>query len=156
MSFTSVETFGGFYISASLAIVVAFPLWSMKDIGDFETPKMSLFLNIFFFSYTHGLKLDDGFLYAASAGLLPVFALPYVNDDYSAASRTVAWLASGELMLPLLIGWFADKYDKRKLPILLTSIDSVLFLIPVFSSTGDEILLLFLLVALRWVFMCWG
>ena len=48
MSFTSVETFGGFYISASLAIVVALPLWSMKDIGDFEAPMNISFQNIFF------------------------------------------------------------------------------------------------------------
>ena len=88
-----------------------------------------------------------GFLYAASAGLLPVFALPYVNEDYTAASRTVAWLASGELMLPLLIGWLADKYDKRKLMILLTIIAIfVLFLIPVFFHLPMlRFLLLFLL-----------
>ena len=88
-----------------------------------------------------------GFLYAASAGLLPVFALPYVNEDYSAASRTVAWLASGELMLPLLIGWLADFYDKRKLMILLTLIAVLdLFLIPVFFHLPfARILMLFLL-----------
>jgi len=123
MSFTSVETFGGFYISAALAIVVSVPLWSMKDIGDFETPK-----NVSFFKFLSsspilmGSSWMMGFLYAASAGLLPIFALPYLNEDYSAASRTVAWLATGELMLPLLIGWLADKYDKRKLMILLTFI----------------------------------
>ena len=134
MSFTSVETFGGFYISASLAIVVALPLWSMKDIGDFEAPMNISFSKYLFSSpILMGSSWMMGFLYAASAGLLPVFALPYVNEDYTAASRTVAWLASGELMLPLLIGWLADKYDKRKLMILLTIIAIfVLFLIPVF------------------------
>ena len=80
-----------------------------------------------------GSSWMTGFLYATSAGLLPIFALPYLNEDYSAASRTVAWLATGELMLPLLIGWLADKYDKRNLMILLTFIAIlVLFLIPVF------------------------
>ena len=148
MSFTSVETFGGFYISAALAIVVSVPLWSMKDIGDFETPK-----NVSFFKFLSsspilmGSSWMMGFLYAASAGLLPIFALPYLNEDYSAASRTVAWLATGELMLPLLIGWLADKYDKRNLMILLTFIAIlVLFLIPVFFHLPlVRILLLFLL-----------
>lgn len=148
MSFTSVETFGGFYISAALAIVVSVPLWSMKDIGDFETPK-----NVSFFKFLSsspilmGSSWMMGFLYAASAGLLPIFALPYLNEDYSAASRTVAWLATGELMLPLLIGWLADKYDKRNLMILLTFIAIlVLLLIPVFFHIPlVRILLLFLL-----------
>ena len=148
MSFTSVETFGGFYISAALAIVVSVPLWSMKDIGDFETPK-----NVSFFKFLSsspilmGSSWMMGFLYAASAGLLPIFALPYLNEDYSAASRTVAWLATGELILPLLIGWLADKYDKRNLMILLTFIAIlVLFLIPVFFHLPlVRILLLFLL-----------
>ena len=148
MSFTSVETFGGFYISASLAIVVALPLWSMKDIGDFEAPMNISFSKYLFSSpILMGSSWMMGFLYAASAGLLPVFALPYVNEDYTAASRTVAWLASGELMLPLLIGWLADKYDKRKLMILLTIIAVfVLFLIPVFFHLPMlRFLLLFLL-----------
>ena len=148
MSFTSVETFGGFYISASLAIVVALPLWSMKDIGDFEAPMNISFSKYLFSSpILMGSSWMMGFLYAASAGLLPVFALPYVNEDYTAASRTVAWLASGELMLPLLIGWLADKYDKRKLMILLTIIAIfVLFLIPVFFHLPMlRFLLLFLL-----------
>lgn len=148
MSFTSVETFGGFYISAALAIVVSVPLWSMNDIGDFETPK-----NVSFFKFLSsspilmGSSWMMGFLYAASAGLLPIFALPYLNEDYSAASRSVAWLATGELMLPLLIGWLADKYDKRNLMILLTFIAIlVLFLIPVFFHLPlVRILLLFLL-----------
>ena len=148
MSFTSVETFGGFYISASLAIVVALPLWSMKDIGDFEAPMNISFSKYLFSSpILMGSSWMMGFLYAASAGLLPVFALPYVNEDYTAASRTVAWLASGELMLPLVIGWLADKYDKRKLMILLTIIAIfVLFLIPVFFHLPMlRFLLLFLL-----------
>ena len=148
MSFTSVETFGGFYISASLAIIVALPLWSMKDIGDFEAPMNISFSKYLFASpILMGSSWMMGFLYAASAGLLPVFALPYVNEDYTAASRTVAWLASGELMLPLLIGWLADKYDKRKLMILLTIIAIfVLFLIPVFFHLPMlRFLLLFLL-----------
>jgi len=148
MSFTSVETFGGFYISASLAIIVALPLWSMKDIGDFEAPMNISFSKYLFSSpILMGSSWMMGFLYAASAGLLPVFALPYVNEDYTAASRTVAWLASGELMLPLLIGWLADKYDKRKLMILLTIIAIfVLFLIPVFFHLPMlRFLLLFLL-----------
>ena len=148
MSFTSVETFGGFYISAALAIVVSVPLWSMKDIGDFETPR-----NVSFFKFLSsspilmGSSWMMGFLYAASAGLLPIFALPYLNEDYSAASRAVAWLATGELILPLLIGWLADKYDKRNLMILLTFIAIlVLFLIPVFFHLPlVRILLLFLL-----------
>ena len=148
MSFTSVETFGGFYISALLAAVVALPLWSMKDIGDFEAPKNISFSKYLFSSpILMGSSWMMGFLYAASAGLLPVFALPYVNEDYTAASRTVAWLATGELMLPLLIGWLADKYDKRKLMILLTSMAIVtLFLIPIFFYLPMlRILLLFLL-----------
>ena len=148
MSFTSVETFGGFYISASLAIVVALPLWSMKDIGDFEAPMNISFSKYLFSSpILMGSSWMMGFLYAASAGLLPVFALPYVNEDYTAASRTVAWLATGELMLPLLIGWLADKYDKRKLMILLTIIAIfVLFLIPLFFHLPMlRFLLLFLL-----------
>ena len=148
MSFTSVETFGGFYISASLAIVVALPLWSMKDIGDFEAPMNISFSKYLFSSpILMGSSWMMGFLYAASAGLLPVFALPYVNEDYTAASRTVAWLASGELMLPLVIGWLADKYDKRKLMILLTIIAIfVLFLIPLFFHLPMlRFLLLFLL-----------
>jgi MFS family permease len=148
MSFTSIETFHGFYISAGLAMVVSVPLWSMKDIGDFEAP-----MNVSFLKYLSsspilmGSSWMMGFLYAASAGLLPVFALPYVNEDYSAASRTVAWLATGELMLPLLIGWLADFYDKRKLMILLTLIAILdLFLIPVFFHLPfARILMLFLL-----------
>ena len=112
MSFISIESGGGFYVSALISIAAAIPLWNMTDLPDYDVVE-----DISFYRYLvtapglMGSSWMMGFLYAGTAALLPIFALPYVQDDYSQSSRTVAWLASGELILPLIVGWMADRYD---------------------------------------------
>ena len=132
-SLLPVESGAGFFVSAGIALVAAVPLWNMEDLPDFDVVE-----DISFYRYLvtapglMGSSWVMGFLYAATAALLPIFALPYVQEDYAQSSRTVAWLASGELTLPLVIGWLADRYDKTRLMIYISSLSVItLAILPV-------------------------
>ena len=148
MSFISVESGGGFYVSALISIAAAIPLWNMTDLPDYDVVE-----DISFYRYLvtapglMGSSWMMGFLYAGTAALLPIFALPYVQEDYSQSSRTVAWLASGELILPLIVGWMADRYDKARLMIYISSISvlSLAVLPMIFDVPFLRFLLLFIL-----------
>ena len=132
-SLIPIETGGGFYVSAGIAVISAIPLWKMDDLPDFDAVE-----DISFYRYLvtapglMGSSWMMGFLYAATAALLPIFALPFVEGDYSQSSRTVAWLASGELTLPLFVGWLADRYDKTRLMIYISCVSVIaLAILPV-------------------------
>ena len=132
-SLIPIETGGGFYVSAGIAVISAIPLWKMDDLPDFDAVE-----DISFYRYLvtapglMGSSWIMGFLYAATASLLPIFALPFVEGDYAQSSRTVAWLASGELTLPLFVGWLADRYDKTRLMIYISCVSVIaLAILPV-------------------------
>ena len=132
-SLIPIETGGGFYVSAGIAVISAIPLWKMDDLPDFDAVE-----DISFYRYLvtapglMGSSWMMGFLYAATAALLPIFALPFVEGDYAKSSRTVAWLASGELTLPLFVGWLADRYDKTRLMIYISCVSVIaLAILPV-------------------------
>ena len=132
-SLIPIETGGGFYVSAGIAVISAIPLWKMDDLPDFDVVE-----DISFYKYLvtapglMGSSWIMGFLYAATAALLPIFALPFVEGDYAQSSRTVAWLASGELTIPLFVGWLADRYDKTKLMIYISCVSVIaLAILPV-------------------------
>ena len=132
-SLIPIETGGGFYVSAGIAVISAIPLWKMDDLPDFDVVE-----DISFYKYLvtapglMGSSWIMGFLYAATAALLPIFALPFVEGDYAQSSRTVAWLASGELTLPLFVGWLADRYDKTRLMIYISCVSVIaLAILPV-------------------------
>ena len=132
-SLIPIETGGGFYVSAGIAVISAIPLWKMDDLPDFVAVE-----DISFYRYLvtapglMGSSWMMGFLYAATAALLPIFALPFVEGDYAQSSRTVAWLASGELTLPLFVGWLADRYDKTRLMIYISCVSVIaLAILPV-------------------------
>ena len=132
-SLIPIETGGGFYVSAGIAAISAIPLWKMDDLPDFDAVE-----DISFYRYLvtapglMGSSWMMGFLYAATAALLPIFALPFVEGDYAQSSRTVAWLASGELTLPLFVGWLADRYDKTRLMIYISCVSVIaLAILPV-------------------------
>ena len=132
-SLIPIETGGGFYVSAGIAVISAIPLWKMDDLPDFDAVE-----DISFYRYLvtapglMGSSWMMGFLYAATAALLPIFALPFVEGDYAQSSRTVAWLASGELTLPLFVGWLADRYDKTRLMIYISCVSVIaLAILPV-------------------------
>jgi len=132
-SLIPIETGGGFFVSAGIAIISAIPLWNMEDLPDFDVVE-----DISFYRYMvtapglMGSSWIMGFLYAATAALLPIFALPFVENDYAQSSRTVAWLASGELVMPLFVGWLADRYDKTRLMIYISCVSVItLAILPV-------------------------
>ena len=132
-SLIPIETGGGFYVSAGIAVISAIPLWKMDDLPDFDAVE-----DISFYRYMvtapglMGSSWIMGFLYAATAALLPIFALPFVEGDYAQSSRTVAWLASGELTIPLFVGWLADRYDKTRLMVYISSVSVIaLAILPV-------------------------
>ena len=132
-SLLPVESGAGFFVSAGIALIAAVPLWNMEDLPDFDVVE-----DISFYRYLvtapglMGSSWVMGFLYAATAALLPIFALPYVQEDYAQSSRTVAWLASGELTLPLVVGWMSDRYDKTRLMIYISSVSVItLAILPV-------------------------
>ena len=147
-SLIPIETGGGFYISAGIAVISAIPLWKMDDLPDFDVVE-----DISFYKYLvtapglMGSSWIMGFLYAATAALLPIFALPFVEGDYAQSSRTVAWLASGELTIPLFVGWLADRYDKTKLMIYISCVSVIaLAILPaIFDIAVMRFLFLFII-----------
>ena len=147
-SLIPIETGGGFYVSAGIAVISAIPLWKMDDLPDFDVVE-----DISFYKYLvtapglMGSSWIMGFLYAATASLLPIFALPFVEGDYAQSSRTVAWLASGELTIPLFVGWLADRYDKTKLMIYISCVSVIaLAILPaIFDIAVMRFLFLFII-----------
>ena len=147
-SLIPIETGGGFYVSAGIAVISAIPLWKMDDLPDFDVVE-----DISFYKYLvtapglMGSSWIMGFLYAATAALLPIFALPFVEGDYAQSSRTVAWLASGELTMPLFVGWLADRYDKTKLMIYISCVSVIaLAILPaIFDIAVMRFLFLFII-----------
>ena len=116
-SVIGVESNTAFYLAAGFVLVAAIPIWTMSDLPINEmADDISMWNHMVSSPGLMGSSWMMGFLYAATAYLLPIFALQF-DLNYAQSSRTVAWLGSGELAMPLFVGWFADKVDKRKLMI---------------------------------------
>ena len=116
-SVIGVESNTAFYLAAGFVLVAAIPIWTMSDLPINEmADDISMWNHMVSSPGLMGSSWMMGFLYAATAYLLPIFALQF-DLNYAQSSRTIAWLGSGELAMPLFVGWFADKIDKRKLMI---------------------------------------
>ena len=116
-SVIGVESNTAFYLAAGFVLVAAIPVWTMSDLPTNEMAEdISMWNHMVLSPGLMGSSWMMGFLYAATAYLLPIFALQF-DLNYAQSSRTIAWLGSGELAMPLFVGWFADKIDKRKLMI---------------------------------------
>ena len=116
-SVIGVESNTAFYLAAGFVLVAAIPIWTMSDLPINEmADDISMWNHMVSSPGLMGSSWMMGFLYAATAYLLPIFALQF-DLNYAQSSRTIAWLGSGELAMPLFVGWFADKVDKRKLMI---------------------------------------
>ncbi len=115
-SVIGVESNTAFYIAAGFVLVAAIPIWTMSDLPNEMADDISMWNHMVLSPGLMGSSWMMGFLYAATAYLLPIFALQF-DLNYAQSSRTIAWLGSGELAMPLFVGWFADKIDKRKLMI---------------------------------------
>jgi MFS family permease len=116
-SVIGVESNTAFYLAAGFVLIAAIPVWTMSDLPTNEMAEdISMWNHMVLSPGLMGSSWMMGFLYAATAYLLPIFALQF-DLNYSQSSRTIAWLGSGELAMPLFVGWFADKIDKRKLMI---------------------------------------
>ena len=116
-SVIGVESNTAFYLAAGFVLIAAIPVWTMSDLPTNEMAEdISMWNHMVLSPGLMGSSWMMGFLYAATAYLLPIFALQF-DLNYAQSSRTIAWLGSGELALPLFVGWFADKVDKRKLMI---------------------------------------
>ena len=116
-SVIGVESNTAFYLAAGFVLIAAIPVWTMSDLPTNEMAEdISMWNHMVSSPGLMGSSWMMGFLYAATAYLLPIFALQF-DLNYAQSSRTIAWLGSGELAMPLFVGWFADKVDKRKLMI---------------------------------------
>ena len=116
-SVIGVESNTAFYLAAGFVLIAAIPVWTMSDLPTNEMAEdISMWNHMVLSPGLMGSSWMMGFLYAATAYLLPIFALQF-DLNYAQSSRTIAWLGSGELAMPLFVGWFADKVDKRKLMI---------------------------------------
>ena len=116
-SVIGVESNTAFYLAAGFVLIAAIPIWTMADLPINEmADDISMWNHMVSSPGLMGSSWMMGFLYAATAYLLPIFALQF-DLNYAQSSRTIAWLGSGELAMPLFVGWFADKVDKRKLMI---------------------------------------
>ena len=116
-SVIGVESNTAFYLAAGFVLIAAIPVWTMSDLPTNEmADDISMWNHMVLSPGLMGSSWMMGFLYAATAYLLPIFALQF-DLNYAQSSRTIAWLGSGELAMPLFVGWFADKIDKRKLMI---------------------------------------
>jgi len=116
-SVIGVESNTAFYLAAGFVLVAAIPIWTMSDLPINEmADDISMWNHMVSSPGLMGSSWMMGFLYAGTAYLLPIYALQF-DLNYAQSSRTIAWLGSGELAMPLFVGWFADKVDKRKLMI---------------------------------------
>ena len=146
-SVIGVESNTAFYLAAVFVLVAAIPVWTMSDLPTHEmADDISMWSHMVLSPGLMGSSWMMGFLYAATAYLLPIFALQF-DLNYAQSSRTIAWLGSGELAMPLFVGWFADKIDKRKLMIFiaLVTIATLLIMPFVFAAPLMRLGILFVL-----------
>ena len=146
-SVIGVESNTAFYLAAGFVLIAAIPVWTMSDLPTNEmADDISMWNHMVLSPGLMGSSWMMGFLYAATAYLLPIFALQF-DLNYAQSSRTIAWLGSGELALPLFVGWFADKVDKRKLMIFIALVTiATLSIMPfVFAAPFMRLGILFVL-----------
>ena len=112
VSIIGIESNIAFYAAAGIVAMAAIPMWNITPLSfDNMGEDIAFWDHLFSEPGLMGSSWMMGFLYAATASLLPVFALQF-DLNYAQSSRTVAWLGSGELFLPLLVGWLADRMNK--------------------------------------------
>ena len=146
-SVIGVESNTAFYLAAGFVLIAAIPIWTMSDLPINEmADDISMWNHMVSSPGLMGSSWMMGFLYAATAYLLPIFALQF-DLNYAQSSRTIAWLGSGELAMPLFVGWFADKVDKRKLMIFIALVTiATLSIMPfVFAAPFMRLGILFVL-----------
>ena len=146
-SVIGVESNTAFYLAAGFVLIAAIPIWTMADLPINEmADDISMWNHMVSSPGLMGSSWMMGFLYAATAYLLPIFALRF-DLNYAQSSRTIAWLGSGELAMPLFVGWFADKIDKRKLMIFIALVTiATLSILPfVFEAPFMRLATLFVL-----------
>ena len=146
-SVIGVESNTAFYLAAGFVLIAAIPVWTMSDLPTNEMAEdISMWNHMVLSPGLMGSSWMMGFLYAATAYLLPIFALQF-DLNYAQSSRTIAWLGSGELAMPLFVGWFADKVDKRKLMIFIALVTIIaLSIMPfVFAAPLMRLATLFIL-----------
>jgi MFS family permease len=116
-SVIGIEDNRAFYLAAVFVIIAAIPIWTMSGLPiDEMADDISFWQHMVSSPGLMGSSWMMGFLYAGTAYLLPIYALQF-DLTFAQSSRTIAWLGSGELAMPLMVGWLADKVDKRKLMI---------------------------------------
>ena len=147
VSIIGIESNIAFYAAAGIVAMAAIPMWNITPLPiDNMDEDIAFWDHMFSEPGLMGSSWMMGFLYAATASLLPVFALQF-DLNYAQSSRTVAWLGSGELFLPLLVGWLADRMNKRKLMIYISLLTvAMLSLLPfIFPSPLLRLVVLFVL-----------
>ncbi len=147
VSIIGIESNIAFYVAAGIVAMAAIPMWNITPLPiDDMDEDIAFWDHMFSEPGLMGSSWMMGFLYAATASLLPVFALQF-DLNYAQSSRTVAWLGSGELFLPLLVGWLADRMNKRKLMIYISLLTvAMLSLLPfIFPSPLLRLAVLFVL-----------
>ena len=147
VSIIGIESNIAFYAAAGIVAMAAIPMWNITPLPiDDMDEDIAFWDHMFSEPGLMGSSWMMGFLYAATASLLPVFALQF-DLNYAQSSRTVAWLGSGELFLPLLVGWLADRMNKRKLMIYISLLTvAMLSLLPfIFPSPLLRLVVLFVL-----------
>jgi MFS family permease len=147
VSIIGIESNIAFYAAAGIVAMAAIPMWNITPLPiDDMDEDIAFWDHMFSEPGLMGSSWMMGFLYAATASLLPVFALQF-DLNYAQSSRTVAWLGSGELFLPLLVGWLADRMNKRKLMIYISLLTvAMLSLLPfIFPSPLLRLAVLFVL-----------
>ena len=146
-SVIGIEDNRAFYIAAGFVIIAAIPVWTISELPNDEmADDVSFWQHMVSSPGLMGSSWMMGFLYAGTAYLLPIYALQF-DLTLAQSSRTVAWLGSGELAMPLMVGWLADRVDKRKLMIFiaLTTIATLSILPFVFEAPFMRLATLFVL-----------
>ena len=146
-SVIGVESNTAFYLAAGFVLVAAIPVWTMSDLPTNEmADDISMWNHMVSSPGLMGSSWMMGFLYAGTAYLLPIYALQF-DLTFAQSSRTIAWLGSGELAMPLFVGWYADKVDKRKLMIFIALVTiATLSIMPfVFAAPLMRLATLFIL-----------
>jgi MFS family permease len=135
-SVIGVEDNRAFYLAAVFIIIAAIPIWTISHLPiDVMADDISFWQHMVSSPGLMGSSWMMGFLYAGTAYLLPIYALQF-DLTYAQSSRTIAWLGSGELAMPLMVGWLADKVDKRKLMIFISLITiATLVILPFIFAT---------------------
>jgi len=146
-SVIGIEDNRAFYLAAVFVIIAAIPIWTMSGLPiDEMADDISFWQHMVSSPGLMGSSWMMGFLYAGTAYLLPIYALQF-DLTFAQSSRTIAWLGSGELAMPLMVGWLADKVDKRKLMIFISLVTiATLSILPlVFAAPLMRLATLFIL-----------